>query len=244
LEKEVDKLGESVSLVKVNIDENKMIAAQLRVQSIPAVFAFSDGQPVDAFMGEKTESEVKVFLETIVSKFSKAESDPFKTAEKMIDNGEYEQARIILTDMIKKNPSAEAFAMLIKTCTELSNFSEIENILPLVPTNFLGDKKLNQAISSYELIESSRKSENVDELNTIISREPKNLDAKLRLSKSLFREEKFEESIAELLKIFKIDREWNDAIAKKQAIMIFDHLGPENEIAKRGRRALTSLIFN
>ena len=234
----------SIALVKVNIDENKMIASQLRVQSIPAVFAFSDGQPVDGFMGAKTESEVKEFIDNIINKYSKSEGSSLEKAKNLIENEGYDEAKLILESIIEKDPSAEAFSLLIKLYTSLKLNTEIENLIESIPENLFSDNKLKQAISSFELTKNSQTNENIDELQTLIKKNPDDLKSILKISRALFNEERYSESIDELFKIYKKDKDWQDEIAKKQLLMIFDHLGPEDELAKKGRRYLTSLIFN
>ena len=234
----------SIALVKVNIDENKMIASQLRVQSIPAVFAFSDGQPVDGFMGAKTESEVKEFIDNIINKYSKSEGSSLEKAKDLIENECYDEAKLILESIIEKDPSAEAFSLLIKLYTSLKLNAEIENLIESIPENLLSDNKLKQAISSFKLTKNSQTNENIDELQILIKKNPDDLKSILKISRALFNEERYSESIDELFKIYKKDKDWQDEIAKKQLLMIFDHLGPEDELAKKGRRYLTSLIFN
>ena len=234
----------SIALVKVNIDENKMIASQLRVQSIPAVFAFSDGQPVDGFMGAKTESEVKEFIDNIINKYSKSEGSSLEKAKDLIENECYDEAKLILESIIEKDPSAEAFSLLIKLYTSLKLNAEIENLIESIPVNLLSDNKLKQAISSFKLTKNSQTNENIDELQILIKKNPDDLKSILKISRALFNEERYSESIDELFKIYKKDKDWQDEIAKKQLLMIFDHLGPEDEVAKKGRRHLTSLIFN
>ena len=234
----------SIALVKVNIDENKMIASQLRVQSIPAVFAFSDGQPVDGFMGAKTESEVKEFIDNIINKYSKSEGSSLEEAKDLIENECYDEAKLILESIIEKDPSAEAFSLLIKLYTSLKLNAEIENLIESIPENLFSDNKLKQAISSFKLTKNSQTNENIDELQILIQKNPDDLKSILKISRALFNEERYSESIDELFKIYKKDKDWQDEIAKKQLLMIFDHLGPEDELAKKGRRHLTSLIFN
>ena len=234
----------SIALVKVNIDENKMIASQLRVQSIPAVFAFSDGQPVDGFMGAKTESEVKEFIDNIINKYSKSEGSSLEKAKNLIENEGYDEAKLILESIIEKDPSAEAFSLLIKSYTSLKLNAEIENLIESIPVNLLSDNKLKQTISSFKLTKNSQTNENIDELQILIKKNPDDLKSILKISRALFNEERYSESIDELFKIYKKDKDWQDEIAKKQLLMIFDHLGPEDELAKKGRRYLTSLIFN
>ncbi len=243
LERESAKNQSSIVLVKVNIDENKMIASQLRVQSIPAVFAFSDGQPVDGFMGAKTESEVKDFIDNIVSKYSKREVNALEEAKSLIENEDFDNAKLILEALVVKEPSAEVFSLLINLYIKMNLREDIEKIIKSIPDNLVRDNKLKQAISSFELMKNSETDENIDQLQILIEKNPGDLNSMLKLSKALFNENRFSESIDELIKMFTINNDWQDGIAKKQLLMIFDHLGPENEVAKKGRRLLTSLIF-
>ena len=128
--------------------------------------------------------------------------------------------------------------------TKLKLIAEIENLIESIPENLFSDNKLKQAISSFELIKNSETNENIDELQILIKKNPDDLKSILKISRALFNEERYSESIDELFKIYKKDKDWQDEIAKKQLLMIFDHLGPEDELAKKGRRYLTSLIFN
>ncbi len=244
LERESAKKQSSIVLVKVNIDENKMIASQLRVQSIPAVFAFSDGQPVDGFMGAKTESEVKDFIDNIIGKYSKREPNALEDAKSLIENGDYDSAKVILESIVMKEPSSEVYSLLINLYIKMNLKEDIEKVLHSIPDNLIRDNKLKQAISSFELLKNSVTDANIDELKILIEKNPGDLSSMLKLSKALFNENRFSESIDELLKMFKIDNDWQDGVAKKQLLMIFDHLGPENELAKKGRRLLTSLVFS
>ena len=113
LESQATRKKEHIEVVKVNVDENQGIASQLRVQSIPAVFAFSDGQPVDGFMGAKTEPEVEKFLGTLIKKFSKNNSNISEEFEILLSEGRFEEVKLASEELIKSSPSPENYSLLI-----------------------------------------------------------------------------------------------------------------------------------
>ena len=127
LESQATKKKEHLEVVKVNVDENQGIASQLRVQSIPAVFAFSDGQPVDGFMGAKTEPEVEKFLDTLIKKFSKNNSNISEEFEILLSEGRFEEVKLASEELIKSNPSPENYSLLIRSTVGLGDFDRSRN---------------------------------------------------------------------------------------------------------------------
>jgi len=243
LERQALKKKEQLEVVKVNIDENQAIASQLRIQSIPAVFAFSDGQPVDGFMGAKSEPEVEKFFETLIKKFSKKVVDETEEINNLLLEERFEDAKIVLEELISTNPSPENFSLLIKSLIGLKNFDEIEQIIKSLSSDIIKDSMVQVAISSYELLKNSNVESSKSEILAKIDKNPTDLDAKMNYSKILLQENNFSECIDVLLEMFKEDREWKEGLAKKQLLSIFDHLGSDDELSKKGRRSLTSLIF-
>ena len=243
LERQAFKRKEQLEVVKVNIDENQAIASQLRIQSIPAVFAFSDGQPVDGFMGAKSEPEVEKFFETLIKKFSKKVVDETEEINNLLLEERFEDAKIVLEQLIRSNPSPENFSLLIKSLIGLKNFDEIEQIIKGLSPDIIKDSMVQVAISSYELLKNSHVESSKSEILDKINKNPSDLDAKMNYSKILLQENNFSECIDVLLEMFKEDREWREGLAKKQLLSIFDHLGSDDELSKKGRRSLTSLIF-
>ena len=243
LESQASKKSEHIEVVKVNIDENQSIASQLRIQSIPAVFAFSDGQPVDGFMGAKTEPEVERFFETLVKKFSKNSSSVHEEINHYLLEERFEDAKLALEEIIKANPSPENYALLIRSIIGLGDLEGVEKVIETLTPDLLRDNAVKGAISSYELVKNNKISDSKKETLDKIKGNPSDLDLKINYSKILFNENEFGECIDVLLEIYKKDKEWKDGYAKKQLISIFEHLGNENELSKKGRRALTSLIF-
>ena len=243
LESQATKKKEHLEIVKVNIDENQGIASQLRIQSIPAIFAFSDGKPVDGFMGAKTESDVEKFFDALIKKFSKINSSVFEELEVLLSEGRFNEVKLTSEELIKSNPSPENYSLLIRSIVGLGDFDEVEQVLKNLTPEILKDNAVKSAISSYELLKNNDVKDSKKEILDRIEKNPADLDSKMNYSKILFNENNFSECIDILLEMFRKDKEWKDGYAKKQLLLIFDHLGSENELSKKGRRALTSLIF-
>ena len=243
LESQASKKIEHIEVVKVNIDENQTIASQLRIQSIPAVFAFSDGQPVDGFMGAKTEPEVEKFFEALIKKFSKNNSSFYEEINNILLEERFEEAKSAAVEIIKTNPSAENYSLLIRSIIGLGDLKEVQQVIESLTPELLKDTNVKNAISSYELIKNNKIEGSKEDTLDKIKENPSDLDSKIDYSKILFNENNFAECIDVLLEIYKKDKEWKDGYAKKQLLSIFEHLGSENELSKKGRRALTSLIF-
>ena len=243
LESQAAKKKEHLEVVKVNIDENKGIASQLRIQSIPAVFAFSDSQPVDGFMGAKTEPDVEKFFDTLIKKFSKTNSNVSEELELLLSEGRFREVKLTSEELIKSNPSPENYSLLIRSIIGLGDFDEVEQLLKNLTPEILKNNAIKSAISSYELLKNNDVKDSKKEVLDRITKNPADLDSKMNYSKILFNENNFSECIDILLEMFRKDKEWKDGYAKKQLLLIFDHLGSENELSKKGRRALTSLVF-
>ena len=243
LESQAAKKKEHLEVVKVNIDENQGIASQLRIQSIPAVFAFSDGQPVDGFMGAKTEPDVEKFFDTLIKKFSKTNPNVSEELEVLLSEGRFQEVKLTSEELIKSNPSPENYSLLIRSIIGLGDFDEVEQLLKNLTPEILKNNAIKSAISSYELLKNNDVKDSKKEVLDRITKNPADLDSKMNYSKILFNENNFSECIDILLEMFRKDKEWKDGYAKKQLLLIFDHLGSENELSKKGRRALTSLVF-
>ena len=146
-------------------------------------------------------------------------------------------------ELIKSNPSPENYSLLIRSIIGLGDFDEVEQLLKNLTPEILKNNAIKSAISSYELLKNNDVKDSKKEVLDRITKNPADLDSKMNYSKILFNENNFSECIDILLEIFRKDKEWKDGYAKKQLLLIFDHLGSENELSKKGRRALTSLVF-
>ena len=178
LESQATKKKEHLEVVKVNIDENQGIASQLRIQSIPAVFAFSDGQPVDGFMGAKTEPEVEKFLDTLIKKFSKNNSNISEEFEILLSEGRFEEVKLASEELIKSNPSPENYSLLIRSIIGLGDFDGVEQIIKNLSPEILKDNAVKGAISSYELLKNNDVEDSKKEILDRMQKNPADLDCK------------------------------------------------------------------
>jgi len=248
LESEVKARNGKVKLVKVNIDENQGIASQLRVQSIPAVFAFSAGQPVDGFMGAQTASSVKEFFEKIQKKFGsndEEEKNLIEQGEIHLEEDLIEEAMMAFKTAAEKDQTNPlAHSGIISCYLKMSNVKEAKLYLENLNDEMRKKPEILKMVAKIELLEKSEDLEEVSVLKKRLDSNPKDLKNKFELAIALNANSQPEESILLLLEIYKEDRDWNNGAAKNQLTKIFESLGPENSFSISGRRKLSSLMFS
>ncbi len=245
LEAAVKAAGGKVRMVKVNVDESQRIAAQLRIQSIPTVYAFFKGQPVDGFQGALPASEVNAF----VKKVSELAGDgglaeAIDAAETMLTEGAAVDAAETFAAILGEEPgNAAAYGGLIRAHLALENFDQVESMLGAVPAEIAESKEVEAARAQYDLKRQAQKAGPVEELRARRDAAPDDLQVRFDLALALHAHGKIEEAVDELLEIFRRDREWNEGAAKTQLLKIFDALKPQDPIVLKGRRRLSSMIF-
>ncbi|MEM9371707.1 MAG: co-chaperone YbbN [Pseudomonadota bacterium] len=245
LEGAVREAGGKVKMVKVNIDENQMIAGQLRVQSIPAVFGFVDGQPVDGFMGAVTASDAKAFVERLQEQGGKSGLDEaLDAAEQMLDEGALADAAQVFGSVLQHDPkNARAFAGLIRAQLIDGDLAKARMALEQVPDEIAEDPAIVAIRSAIELQEQAEDAGEVGELKSKLKSDPDDHQARFDLATALLGTNDNAGAIDELLELFRRDREWNDGAAKDQLFKLFDSLGPKDPLTQSGRRRLSSMIF-
>ncbi|MBR9864554.1 MAG: thioredoxin [Rhodobacteraceae bacterium] len=247
LEDAVTAAGGRVKMVKINVDENQMLAGQLRVQSIPTVFAFHEGKPVDAFQGALPPSEVKTFVEKIAALAGEPDNgldDAVAAAEEMFEQGEIEDAAQTFAAIVEEDPShAAAYAGLVKSYLALGAADQANALLENVPAAIAQDTAILAVKAQAELAATAADAGETAELRAKLDADENDHQARLDLAMALLGEGKTEEAVAQLLDIFRRDREWNDGAAKAQLFKVFDSLGPTDPVAQNGRRKLSSMIF-
>jgi putative thioredoxin len=194
-------------------------------------------------LGAKSDPDVEKFFEALIKKFSKKIVSKVEEVNNLLLEERFDEAEVALQEMIGSNPSPENYSLLIRSIIGLGNFEEIEQIIKSLPPDILKDNAVQAAISSYELLKNNKVENSKSKTLEKIKENATDLDSKMDYSKILLNENNFSECIDVLLEIFKQDREWKEGLAKKQLLLIFDHLGIDDELSKKGRRALTSLIF-
>jgi len=238
----------AVRLVKINVDENQGIAAQLRVQSIPTVYGFWQGQPVDGFQGAVPGSEIQAFIDRLIQasggEAGGGLSEAVETAEQMLEEGAAADAAQVFAAVLQEDAkNAPAYGGLIRSYLALDQFEQAEGILANVPEDVANAPEIEAARAQLELARQAADAGPVAELRAKVEANPDDLQARYDLAQALHASDSIEEAVDTLLELFRKDREWNDGAARAQLFTIFDALKPNDPIALNGRRKLSSMIF-
>ena len=245
LEKLVTQAGGLVKLVKINADENQELCQQLRVQSLPTVYAFKDGQPVDAFMGALPESQLKAFIEKLTGGTKPPLDQALEQGQEALAAGENDLALEIFTEIQAQDPANEAaLSGLLRAQIALGMLAEAEEALAALPANLRVKADIEAAASALELAKEVGQTGDPAELRAKIEADPKDNQARLDLALALFARGDAEGAIDTLLELVRRDRAWNDEAARKQLVKIFDTLGGAHELTVAGRRRLSSVLFS
>ncbi|NDW45872.1 thioredoxin [Ruegeria sp. PrR005] len=249
LEAAVTAAKGAVKMVKINVDENQMIAGQMRIQSIPTVYAFHKGQPVDGFQGALPASEIKGFIDRVVAAAGgeapgAALDEAVAAAEEMLEQGAAADAAETFAAILGEEPNhAAAYGGLVRAHIAIGDLDHAEAILNGAPAEISTKPELEAAHAQLELARQAANAGPVAELAAAVEADPANHQARFDLAKALHAAGQTEQAVAELLDLFRRDREWNDGAAKTQLFTIFDALKPNDPIVLNGRRKLSSLIF-
>ncbi len=235
-----------VKLVKVNVDQNQQVAAQLRVQSIPAVFAFVDGQPVDGFLGALPASQVEEFVRRIAEMGGKGGGleAALEEAEKMLEEGAAADAAQVFAAILGEEPkNARALAGLARAELAVGNVERARQLLDGAPTEIAEDPALAAARAAVELAEATRETGEEAELKARLAADPDDHQARFDLAMALLARKDYEGAVDTLLELYRRAPDWNDGAAKEQLFKVFDSLGPKHPVTLKGRRQLSSMIF-
>ena len=248
LEAAVMAAGGAVKMAKVNVDENQMIAGQMRVQSIPTVYAFWQGQPVDGFQGAIPPSEIEAFVKRVVEAGGGAADDGLAeavaAAEEMLENGEAQAAGETFAAILEEDQSnVAAFGGLVRANIALGALEQAEAVLNGTPAEFSDAPEIEAARAQLELARQAEEAGPVAELRAAVEANADDHQARLDLAQALHASGETEAAVDELLELFRRDREWNDGAAKAQLFTIFDALKPNDPVVLNGRRKLSSMIF-
>ncbi len=246
LEKAVTEAKGKVRLVKVDVDQNQRIAAQMRVQSIPAVFAFVGGQPVDGFMGAQGPAQIKAFVDRLVemSGGNAGLEEAITAAEEMLAEGAAADAAQTFAAILQEEEgNVAALSGLARSYLALGDTERARGVLELAPKDKAGDPAIASARAQIELAEASAGAGETGALLAAVEANPNDHQARYDLAMAQIGQGAPEAAIETLLELFRRDREWNDAAARTQLFKLFDSLGPKSEAAQKGRRRLSSMIF-
>ena len=249
LEAEVKANSSNVKMVKIDIDQNPSIAQQMNIKSIPAVFAFIDGQPVDGFQGAKNPAEIREFVKKVISlgpnnKEEEGLDAAIEMAEKMLEDGEFSDALEVFLAIIDQDPKiAIAYSGLVRSYLGLGELNKAQDVITNLPKDMENIKDLSPIRAQLELATQAASYASIDDLKLLVISEPKNYKAQMELAVLMHSNGDTEEAIEKLLVILKNDIEWDEGSAKAQLIKIFDSMKANDPIALKGRRQLSSIIF-
>lgn len=234
-----------VKLVKIDVDQNQMIAGQLRIQSIPTVYAFWQGQPVDGFQGAIPASEIKKFIEKLSGLAGDGGlAEAIEAAEQMLAEGAVTDAAETFAAILGEEPeNPAAYAGLVRCHLALGQLDQAEAMLNAAPAAIAKAKDVEAARAQLELARQAANAGPERELRAAVEADPTNRQARFDLATALHAAGKVEEAVDVLLDLFRLDREWNEGAAKAQLLTIFDALKPTDPIVLKGRRRLSSMIF-
>jgi putative thioredoxin len=234
-----------VKLVKMNIDDHPQIAGQLGVQSIPAVFAFQRGQPVDGFMGALPEGQIKGFIERLVGPLGpSATEELLDEADGLVAAGDAAGAAELYAAVLAQDPeNAPALAALAKLHLDLGDLEGAKRLLAMAPETKANDPAILGARAAIELAEQANSLGDTAELERKVEANPLDHQARFDLAVALNARGQREEAADQLLEIIRRDRNWNEDGARKQLVQFFEAWGPMDEMTLAGRRKLSSILF-
>ena len=245
LEAEVTAAGGKVRMVKVDIDQNQGIAGQLRIQSIPTVYAFYKGQPVDGFQGAVQGSEIKAFVTRVAALAGDGGlGEAVESAEAMLEEGAAVDAAQTFAAILGEDAeNAAAYGGLVRAHLALGEVDQAQGLLGAVPDAIAATPEIEAVRAQIALAAQAADAGPVAELRAQVEAAPEDLQVRFDLATALHAGGDVEEAIEALLEIFRRDRDWNNGAAKVQLFTIFDAMKPKDPIGLNGRRKLSSMIF-
>lgn len=246
LEKIVRGQNGKVRLVKINVDENQAIAAQLRIQSIPTVYAFRDGQPLDGFTGGQPESTLKAFVDRLVAVDVQDDlASVIATGDELLEQGDLQGAAEVFAAVLQEDKgNVDAVAGLSQCYLASGDLDRAKQTLSLIAPDKRTTAKIQSVAAAIELAEKATNSGDVDDLRRLLSDNPQDHQARYDLAVGLATRGEKAEALELLLELFRLDRTWNEEAARKQLLQFFEAWGSKEPLVAEGRRRLSSLLFS
>jgi putative thioredoxin len=245
LEAAVTEARGKVRMVKVDVDRNQRIAGQLRIQSIPTVYAFWQGQPVDGFQGAVPASEIRKFIDRVAALAGDGGlGEALDAAEAMLAEGAAVEAAETFAAILGEEPdNARAFAGLANAYLALEEIDKAEAFVASASAAMAKAPEVEAVRARIDLARQAQSAGPVGELQARVNARPDDHAARYDLALALHAAGNVEAAVDELLELFRRDREWNEGAAKAQLFKIFEALKPQDPLVLRGRRRLSSMIF-
>ena len=245
LESVVNKKNGKIILAKINVDENQGIASQLNIQSIPTVYGFVDGKPIDAFQGSQPESKIEEIVNKMIDATPGNEIPKLiEEADKLFGEQKFEEALKLFENLVGMDPgNPKIIAGMLRCLVKLKRYDDANEMFDSFDEEILKDENI---IKIKKLLDttSSGKNNLVDEnLIQEVNVDPKNMDLRFKLANNYLSSSETEKGFNELLKIFEQNPTWNDGAAKKKLLEFFDLLGFDDPKVIDARKKLSSMMF-
>ncbi len=245
LEKLVNEYGGQVKMVKINIDENQALAKQLRVQSIPMVYAFKDGRPADAFNGALPESQLRQFIEKLTGGAGSPIDQALEQANGLLAGGDPTTASSIFTQILTADSlNADAHAGVLKCLMATGEMDQARSYLAGLTEELLTNPVISAVQTAMELEEQAADTGEADDLKAAVDANPEDHQARYDYALALYGSGQTENAIEELVEIIKRKRDWNEDAARQQLFKIFEALGHADPITVEGRRKMSAVLFS
>ena len=245
LDKLAREYGGKIQLVKINVDENQELATQMRVQSIPMVVAFKDGQPVDGFAGALPESQLRQFFEKLTGSEGSPIEQALEKASMMVANGDTQNAAEIYSQILAQDPiNAASHAGVAKCLIEAEGIEKAQAYLKGLDADILNKEKVKSVLAAIDLEHASTDTEETDSLRQKLDTRPDDPQLRYDLAIALYGDGCSEEAINILVELVKTHKTWNEEAARAQLLKIFEALGHSDPITIEGRRKLSVVIFS
>ena len=242
LENVAKKSVDKITLIKINIDENQQIAAQLRIQSIPTVYAFKDKQIVNAFQGVIPEKQVIEFIEkSLGSELNADLTEFYELVKKNISENKFEETKDILLDFISKNPAeVDAINLYLECLIELKQFEEAESFIESLEENIKKNDGIKQSIKKIKIVKDNLNGPNIEELLLRLEKKPTDIDLILEVADKYFSIQEYDDCMELLLKNYPK----NKNKIKEKMVEFFEVLGNSNEFTINYRKKLSQIMFS
>ena len=242
LEKIISKSGDKITLVKINIDENQQIAAQLRIQSIPTVYAFKDKQIVNAFQGVIPEGQIIEFIEKCLgSKINEDFTEFYNEIERAMAENKFEETKDTLLEFISKNSDEiKGICFYLECLIELKQFEEVETFISSLDKSVQEKDEIKQVLKKMEIVKNNSSGPNINELLGKLESEPNNIDLILEISDKYFSMKEYENGMDLLLTNYPKNK---DSI-KNKMVEFFGVLGNTDQVTIQYRKKLSQLMFS
>ena len=245
LEKLVNSKNGKVILAKINVDENQGIAAQLKIQSIPTVYGFVDGKPIDAFQGAQPESKINEMVDKLIDATPGNEIPKLlEEANDLFKKQKYSEAQSIYENLIAMEPgNPKIIAGMLRCLLQLQKIDDVKEVLESLDENILKDEEIAKVKILYENFQNSKNGLSLEDISKDLEKDPNNKKLRFDLAEKYLSLNEIERGLNELLQIYSEDPKWSDEAAKKKLLEHFDLLGFNDPNVIEARKKLSSLMF-